>query len=130
MIDMIYEFAHNILLYFIFKSFLNKRKIKKKQGGESRGLNDRFHGISRRYSDKTCKTINLSTNTYSIIMPLNAHTSSLFQATIYLSVLLQCIVVFRRSPNKIEILKTIFVRTSVENYCILWSKFGMNVCFE
>ena len=39
------------------------------QGGESRGLNDRVHGISCRYSDKTCKKINyISTNTYSIIM--------------------------------------------------------------
>ena len=39
------------------------------QGEESRGLNDRVHGISCRYSDKTCKKINyISTNTYSIIM--------------------------------------------------------------
>ena len=39
------------------------------QGGESRGLNDRVHGISCRYSDKTCKKINyISTNTYLIIM--------------------------------------------------------------
>ena len=39
------------------------------QGGESRGLNDRVHGISCRYSDKTCKRINyISPNTYSIIM--------------------------------------------------------------
>ena len=27
-------------------------------GGESRGLNGRVHGISWRYSDKTCKKIN------------------------------------------------------------------------
>ena len=39
------------------------------QGGESRGLNDRVHGISCRYLDKTCKKMNyISTNTYSIIM--------------------------------------------------------------
>ena len=39
------------------------------QGGESRGLNDRVHGISFRYSDKTCKKINyILTNTYLIIM--------------------------------------------------------------
>ena len=39
------------------------------QGGETRGLNDRVHGISCLYSDKTCKKINyISTNTYSIIM--------------------------------------------------------------
>ena len=39
------------------------------QGGESRGLNDRVHAISCRYSDKTCKKMNyISTNTYSIIM--------------------------------------------------------------
>ena len=35
----------------------------------SHGLNDRVHGISCRYSDKTVKKINyISTNTYSIIM--------------------------------------------------------------
>ena len=101
------------------------------QGGESCGLNGRVHGISCRYSDKTCKKINyISTNTYSIIMQENAHTSSLFQATIHLSVLLQRVVVFRRSPSKIEILKTIFVRTCAEKYCILWGNFEMNVCFE
>ena len=39
------------------------------QGGESRGLNDRVHVISCRYSDKTCKKIKyISTNIYSIIM--------------------------------------------------------------
>ena len=39
------------------------------QGRESRGLNDRVHGISFRYSDKTCKKINyILTNTYLIIM--------------------------------------------------------------
>ena len=39
------------------------------QGGESRGLNHRVHGISCRYSDKICKKINyISTNTSSIIM--------------------------------------------------------------
>ena len=43
-------------------------KINSNQGGESRGLNDRVHEISCRYSDKTCKKINYtSTNTYSII---------------------------------------------------------------
>ena len=42
---------------------------RKNQGGESRGFNDRVHGISSRYSDTTCKKINyISTNTYSIIM--------------------------------------------------------------
>ena len=39
-------------------------------------------------------------------------------------------VVFGRSPSKVEILKTIFVRTCVENYNLFWSKFEMNVCFE
>ena len=35
---------------------------------ESRGLNYRVHGISCRYSDKTCKKINyISTNTNSIM---------------------------------------------------------------
>ena len=78
------------------------------QGGESRGLNDRAHGISW-YSDKTCKKINyIYTYTYSIIMQKSVHTSSLFQATIHLSVFLQCIVIFRRSPSKVEILKSIF----------------------
>ena len=39
------------------------------QGGESRGLNDRVHGILCRYLDKTSKKISyISTNTYSIIM--------------------------------------------------------------
>ena len=39
------------------------------QGGESRGLNDRVHGISCQYSDKTFKKMNfISTNTHSIIM--------------------------------------------------------------
>ena len=39
------------------------------QAGESRGFNDRVHGISCRYSDKTCKKINyISTNTYLIIL--------------------------------------------------------------
>ena len=105
--------------------------VLKTQSGESHALNDRVHGISCRYSDKTCKKINyISTNTYSIIMQENAHTSSLFKATIHLSIFLQCIVVFRRSPSKIEILKTILVRTCVENYCILWSNFEINVCFE
>ena len=48
------------------------------QGGESRGLNGRVPVISCRYSDKTCKKINyISTNTYSIILQKNAHTSSL-----------------------------------------------------
>ena len=47
----------NIRLYFF------------NQGGESRGLNDRVHGNSCRYSDKTCTKINyISTYTYSIIM--------------------------------------------------------------
>ena len=102
------------------------------QGGESRGFTDRVHGISCRYSDKTCKKINyIFTNTYSIIMQYIAHhTSSLFRVTIHLRVFLQCIVIFRRSSSKVEILKTIFVRTCVENYCPLWSNFEMNVCFE
>ena len=44
-------------------------KRRKLQGGESRGLDDRVHGMSCRYSDKTRKKINyISTNTYSIIM--------------------------------------------------------------
>ena len=39
------------------------------QGGESRGFNGRVHGISCRYSDKTCKKMNyISINTYPIIM--------------------------------------------------------------
>ena len=39
--------------------------INEEQGGESRGLNNRVHGISCRYSAKTCKKINyISTNTY------------------------------------------------------------------
>ena len=39
------------------------------QDRESRGSNDRVHGISCRYSDKACKKINyISTNTYSIFM--------------------------------------------------------------
>ena len=112
-----------------YKSVLKDQKLV--QGGESRGLNDRVHGISCRYSDKTCKKINyISTNTYLIIMQLNAHTSSLFQVTIHLSVFLQCVVIFHRSLSKVEILKTIFVRTCVENYCILWSNFEMKGCFE
>ena len=39
------------------------------QDGESRGLNDRLHGISCQYSDKACKKMNyISTYTNSIIM--------------------------------------------------------------
>ena len=39
------------------------------QGGESCDLNDRVHGLSCRYSDKSCKKINyISTYIYSIIM--------------------------------------------------------------
>ena len=38
-----------------------------RQGGESRGSNDRVHGISCRYSVKAYTKINyISTNTYSI----------------------------------------------------------------
>ena len=41
----------------------------KGQGRQSRGLNDRVHGISCRYSDKTCQQINyISTNIHLIIM--------------------------------------------------------------
>ena len=46
------------------------------------------------------------------------------------SVFLQCVVIFRRSLSKVEVMKTIFVRTCVEKYCILLSNFEMNVCFE
>ena len=47
----------------------NSIKVSNFQGGESRGFNDRVHGISCRYSDKTCKKIKyISTNTCSIIM--------------------------------------------------------------
>ena len=36
---------------------LSVYQVSLNQGGESRGLNDRVHGISYRYSDKTCKKI-------------------------------------------------------------------------
>ena len=43
--------------------------LEQSQGRESRGLNDRVHGISCLYSAKTCKKVNfISTYTYSIIM--------------------------------------------------------------
>ena len=68
--------------------------------------------------------------TYSIFMQYSAHTSSLFKPTIHQSVLLQYIVVFHRSQSEVEIMKTMFVWTSVENYCTLWSNSEMNVCFK
>ena len=62
----------NPLLALPFPSPIQKKKKMHQvtvQGGESRGLNDRVHGVSCLYSDKTCKKINnISTNTFSIIM--------------------------------------------------------------
>ena len=99
------------------------------QGGESHGFNDGVHcnhGISCRYSGKTYSKINyISTDTYLTIIQLSAHTSSLFRATIHQSVFLQCVV-----PKFEQRQNTIFVRTCVENYSILWSNFEMNTCFE
>ena len=120
-----------ILLVFLRRKYILRILTILYQDGESRGFNDRIHGISCRYSDKTCKKINyISINTSTIIMQQSSQTSSLFRATIHLNVFLQCIVVFARSPSKVEILKTIFVGTCVENYILFWSKFEMNVCFE
>ena len=46
------------------------------QGGESRDLNDRVHGISCRYSDKTSKqTHHTFLNTQWIFIKQRAHTS-------------------------------------------------------
>ena len=102
-----------------------------RQGGESRGSNDRAHGISCRYLDKACKKINyISTNTYSIFMQKSAHLFIIPGNHSSKYFFLQSIVIFRRSPSKVEILKTIFVRTCVENNCIQRSNFEMNVCFE
>ena len=45
-------------------------------GGESRDLNDRVHGISFRYSDKTSKrTYHTFLNTQPIFIKQSAHTS-------------------------------------------------------
>ena len=88
-------------------------------GGDSRGLNERVHENSCRYSEKIIfpliPTRLLCNKMHLLIIPGNYLSKCFF--------FLQCVVIFSRSPSKVEILKTIFVRTCVENYCILWSNF-------
>ena len=60
-------------------------------GGESRGMNDRVHGISCRFSDKTGKDIGyIFLNTLSIFMQLSAHTFALFVANTHLRIVPLC----------------------------------------
>ena len=50
--------------------------MKNNHGGESRDLNDRVHGISCQYSDKTSKqTYHTFLNTQTIFIKHSAHTS-------------------------------------------------------
>ena len=65
----------------------NKTTNLEKHGGESLDLNDRVHGISCWYSDKTNKqTYHTFLNTQWIFIKQSAHTSKLFEANIHLKV--------------------------------------------
>ena len=70
-------------------------------GGDSRDLNDRVHGISCRYSDKTSKrTYHTILNNQPIFIKQSTHTSLLFEANVHLKVTPHCAVVFLTNPNK------------------------------
>ena len=89
-------------------------------GGESRDLNDRVHGISCRYSDKTREqTYHTFLNTQPIFIKRSAHTSYLFEASVHLKVIPQYAVVFYTSLNKYYFQYFEFARTSAENYYTL-----------
>ena len=90
-------------------------------GGESRDLNDRVHGISCRYSDKTSKqTYHTFLNTQPIFIKRSAHTSYLLEANVHLKVTPQYAVVFYTSPNKYCFQYFDFARTSAENYKMIF----------
>ena len=89
-------------------------------GGESRDLNDKAHGISCRYSDKTSKqTYNTFLNTEPTFIKQSAHTFVLFKAKVHLKVTPQYAVVFHTSPNKYCFQYFDFARTSAENFYTL-----------
>ena len=83
---------------------LRKTKVEynlQQHSGESRDLNDRAHGISCRYSDKTSKqTYHTLLTTQPIFIKQCAHTSKLLEANVHLEVTPQYAVVFHTSPNK------------------------------
>ena len=102
------------------------------QGRESRGLNDRVHGFSGRYSDKTYKKINyISTNiptrllcnkcTYLLIIPGN-HSSKYF-STMCSSFSAE---VLAKSKYQKQYLSVLVWKTTA--YCGV--TFEMNVYFE
>ena len=71
-------------------------------GGESRGMNDRVHGISCRFSDQTGKEIaHIFLNIKSIFMQKSAYTFALFQANTHLRVVLLCAEVFSLKSKQI-----------------------------